>query len=175
MTLGFPDGSVVKNPPATQEMQETRVRSLGQEDPPEKEMAAPPAFLPGKSHGWRSLAGCSPWGLKESDMTEHALGQRPDTKLTSWGHIHNVTPIDCISHIILKMGQPSTLSPQFLTTSVSFTESCVSYFLFFLLGYLLSFLCWEAGLVPLTSCSSASRDPFLPCDDQGVVLADVCG
>ena len=27
-------------------------------------------FLPGKSHGWRSLVGCSPWGHKESDMTE---------------------------------------------------------------------------------------------------------
>ena len=24
----------------------------------------------GKSHGWRSLVGYSPWGLKESDMTE---------------------------------------------------------------------------------------------------------
>ena len=21
-----------------------------------------PVFLPGKSHGWRRLAGCSPWG-----------------------------------------------------------------------------------------------------------------
>ena len=29
-----------------------------------------PVFLPGKSHGQRSLAGCSPWGGKESDMTE---------------------------------------------------------------------------------------------------------
>ena len=29
-----------------------------------------PAFLPGKSHGWRSLVGCSPWGCKESDKTE---------------------------------------------------------------------------------------------------------
>ena len=29
-----------------------------------------PVFLPGKSHGWRSLVGCSPWGCKESDMTE---------------------------------------------------------------------------------------------------------
>ena len=29
-----------------------------------------PALLPGKSHGWRSLVGCSPWGLEESDMTE---------------------------------------------------------------------------------------------------------
>ena len=27
-------------------------------------------LLPGKSHGWRSLVGCSPWGRKESDTTE---------------------------------------------------------------------------------------------------------
>ena len=29
-----------------------------------------PAFLPGESHGQRSLAGYSPWGHKESDTTE---------------------------------------------------------------------------------------------------------
>jgi len=29
-----------------------------------------PVFLPGKSHGQRSLVGYSPWGLKELDMTE---------------------------------------------------------------------------------------------------------
>ena len=29
-----------------------------------------PVLLPGKFHGWRSLVGCSPWGCKESDMTE---------------------------------------------------------------------------------------------------------
>ena len=29
-----------------------------------------PVLLPGKSHGWRSLGGCSPWGREESDMTE---------------------------------------------------------------------------------------------------------
>ena len=29
-----------------------------------------PALLPGKSHGRRSLVGCSPWGLEESDTTE---------------------------------------------------------------------------------------------------------
>ena len=29
-----------------------------------------PVLLPGKSHGWRSLVGCSPWGRKESGMTE---------------------------------------------------------------------------------------------------------
>ena len=29
-----------------------------------------PVLLPGKSHGWMSLVGCSPWGHKESGMTE---------------------------------------------------------------------------------------------------------
>ena len=27
-------------------------------------------LLPGKFHGWKSLVGYSPWGPKESDMTE---------------------------------------------------------------------------------------------------------
>ena len=31
-----------------------------------------PVFLLGKSHGQRSLAGYSLWGLKELDMTKHA-------------------------------------------------------------------------------------------------------
>ena len=31
---------------------------------------SPPArLLPGKSHGWRSLVGCRPWGCEESDTT----------------------------------------------------------------------------------------------------------
>ena len=29
-----------------------------------------PVFLPGKFHGWRSLEVYSPWGHKESDVTE---------------------------------------------------------------------------------------------------------
>ena len=29
-----------------------------------------PVLLPGKSHGRKSLVGCSPWGLVELDMTE---------------------------------------------------------------------------------------------------------
>ena len=57
---------MVKHLPA---MWETPVRSLGQEDPMEKEMATTPVFLPGKSHGW-SLVGYCPWGRKESDTTE---------------------------------------------------------------------------------------------------------
>jgi len=33
-------------------------------------MAPTPVLLPGKSHGRRSLVGCSPWGREESDTTE---------------------------------------------------------------------------------------------------------
>ena len=29
-----------------------------------------PVLLPGKSYGWRSLVGCSPWGREESDKTK---------------------------------------------------------------------------------------------------------
>ena len=36
----------------------------------EKGMACTPVLLPGKSHGWRCLIGCSPWGRQESDTTE---------------------------------------------------------------------------------------------------------
>ena len=56
----------VKNLPA---MQKTWVQSLGQEDPLEKGMATTPVFLPGKSHGQRSLAGYSSQDHKELDMT----------------------------------------------------------------------------------------------------------
>ena len=34
-----------------------------------------PVFLPGESHGQRSLAGYSPWGRKESDTTERLSTQ----------------------------------------------------------------------------------------------------
>ena len=33
-------------------------------------MAPTPVLLSGKSHGWRSLVGCSPWDFEESDTTE---------------------------------------------------------------------------------------------------------
>ena len=58
---------MVKNLPA---MHKTQVRSLGQEDPLEKGMATHSSILPGEFHRQKSLAGYSPWGLKESGMTE---------------------------------------------------------------------------------------------------------
>ena len=48
-------------------MQEMQVRFLGWEDPQEKEWQPTSVFLPGKSHGQRSLGG--PLGHKELDTT----------------------------------------------------------------------------------------------------------
>ena len=45
-------------------MQETWVRSLGLEDPLEKEMATHSSILAWEIHGLRRLAGCSPWSHK---------------------------------------------------------------------------------------------------------------
>ena len=47
-----------------------QVRSLGQENPLEEEMATHYIFLPGELHGQRSLVGYSPQGHKELDTTE---------------------------------------------------------------------------------------------------------
>ena len=51
-------------------MQETRIRSLDQEEPLEQGMVPTPVFLPGEFQGQRSLVGYSPWDHKESDTTE---------------------------------------------------------------------------------------------------------
>ena len=64
---------IVKNLPA---MQETGFDPWIRKIPWRREWQPTPVFLPREFHGQRSLAGYSPWGHKESDMTEatkHAL------------------------------------------------------------------------------------------------------
>ena len=58
---------MVKRLPA---MPETWVRSLGQEEPLEKEMATHSSPLAWKIPWTESVVGYSPWGRKESDTTE---------------------------------------------------------------------------------------------------------
>ena len=79
---GFPGDSVGKEPPANAGDTRTWVQSLGQEDPLERKWQPFPVFLPGKFHGQRSLAGYSPCGHKELDMTELSL---------SLSHTHTYT------------------------------------------------------------------------------------
>ena len=50
-----------------------------------------PILLPGKSHGRRSLVGCSPWGRKESDTTERLHFQ---FSLSCFGE-GNGNPLQC--------------------------------------------------------------------------------
>ena len=45
-------------------------------------------LLPGKSHGWRSLVGCSPWGREESDTTSLSL-----FTFTHWRRKWQPTPV----------------------------------------------------------------------------------
>ena len=66
---GFPGGSAVKNLPAIQETQGHKFNPWVREDPLSRKWQPTPIFLPGKSHGQRSLTGYSPWGHKELDMT----------------------------------------------------------------------------------------------------------
>ena len=89
-----PGGLAPKNPPAMQETPETQVRSLGRKDPLEQEMATHSSPLARESHGQRSLAGYSPWGCKELDMTEcactHTHRVSPDVSETSEMPCHHI-------------------------------------------------------------------------------------
>ena len=61
----------VKNPPANAE--DIRVTGLIPRSgrfPWRRAWQPTPIFLPGDSHGQKNLVGYSPWGRKESDMTE---------------------------------------------------------------------------------------------------------
>ena len=55
-----------------QETQEMRVRSQGQENPLEEEMATHSSDLAWRIPRTEELAGCSSWARKESDRTKHA-------------------------------------------------------------------------------------------------------
>ena len=69
---------MVKNLPADScletrvltKLRETWVRSLGWEEPLEKEIATHSSILAWRLHGQNSLAGYSPWDHKKSDTTE---------------------------------------------------------------------------------------------------------
>ena len=69
MTL-IQGNAVVKNPPANARDIGDVVWSLDGEDPLKEEKEPTPVFLPGESHGQKSLVGYSPWSCKKLDMTE---------------------------------------------------------------------------------------------------------
>ena len=68
-TSGFPGGSEVKETAC--QCRRPRFNPWIRKIPRKKEWQPTPVFLPGESHGQRSLVGYSPWGHKKSNMTEH--------------------------------------------------------------------------------------------------------
>ena len=66
------EAQTVKRPPA---MQDTGFDPWVGQIPWRRQWHPTPVLLPRKSHGRRSLVGCSPWGREESDRTErlHSL------------------------------------------------------------------------------------------------------
>ena len=92
---------MVKNLPANAEAagDTGMIRGLGKS--PGGGNGNTPVFLPGKSHGQRSLAGYSPWGCKELNATEHALYNS-----TILGYFYVSGTIYTLSHIILMISQP---------------------------------------------------------------------
>ena len=81
---------MAKNRPAKQEIQECGFDPWVRKIPWKRSWRPIPVFLPGKSHGLRSLVGYSPWGCKELDTTEvtgHASMQR--SKLICYICINN--------------------------------------------------------------------------------------
>ena len=68
--MGFLGGAVVKNPPASAGDVRRGFNPWVGKVPWRRAWQPTPVFLPGESHGQRSLVGYSPWGRKESDMIE---------------------------------------------------------------------------------------------------------
>ena len=69
--IGFSGGAMVKNPPANAGDKRCGFHPWVRKIPWRREWQSTSVFLPVKSYGQRSLVGYSPWGHKESDMTEH--------------------------------------------------------------------------------------------------------
>ena len=70
-SVGFPGGSVVKNPSASAGGPREASSILGLGRSPGEGNGNTPEFLPGKSHGQRSLVGYNPWGRKELNTAKH--------------------------------------------------------------------------------------------------------
>ena len=67
---GFPGGASGKEPACQCRRHETQIQSWAGKIPWRRTWQPTPVFLPGESHGWRNLAGYSPWGHEELDTTE---------------------------------------------------------------------------------------------------------
>ena len=134
-----------------------------------------PVLLPGKSHGWRSLVGCSPWGHEESDTTERlhfhfspsCIGKGNGNPLQCsclenprdggawWAAVYGIaqsrTRLKRLSSSSLSFMQFSLSIFSLLKfTTLSFPVSILLFGLELFSGLSLVFLCCELGLLVTT-------------------------
>ena len=63
-----------------------------------------PVFLPGESHGQRSLVGYSPWGRKEPDTTERRSTEHRAARGTWWGLLGRGGGMEASLHFCTTLG-----------------------------------------------------------------------
>ena len=123
-------------------------------------------FLPGESHGQRSLAGYSPWGLKESDMSDWHLTFHARCMLSFWRNCQTDFQNGCIffshchqqcmrvsiaphshQHLVnhLKFSHPVVIFACFDAQQFSYIMASLLFFLSFLV--LLFMWLWEVLVV----------------------------
>ena len=91
--LGFPGGSEDK---ASAQNAGNKFDPWAGKIPWRRKWQPTPVLLPGKSHGWRSLVGYSPWGRKELNMTEQLHFH---LCIAKWLH-NKLTSITSYSHSV---------------------------------------------------------------------------
>ena len=65
-----------------------------------------PVFLPGDSHGERSLVGYGPWGCKELDITEGLKNNKPAPGL-AWRSLRSASKKECQVPLLLSVASPT--------------------------------------------------------------------
>ena len=96
---GFPGGSAVKESTCQRRCWRCRFDPWVEKIPWRRKWLPTPVFLPGKSHGQKSLAGYSPWALKESDT--------PD--LLSTSILMSLTTLSLFSSIVNSRAHPLSI------------------------------------------------------------------
>ena len=89
---------VVKNAPANEGDAKDAGFIPGLRRSPEEGNGNTPVFFPGKFHGQKSLVGYSPWGCKESDMTECSMHTCARAHIHTHTHTHTHTHMRVCMH-----------------------------------------------------------------------------
>ena len=96
---GFPGGTSGKEPTCQCRKHETWVRSWVRKSPWRRKWQPTPVFLPGESHGLRSLAGYSSWGHRDgydwSDLPCWCMKQKEET-IWAWKEENQFCFTDCL-------------------------------------------------------------------------------